>query len=57
MAREPKIRLDGQEPDLKPWLGPEIEKHEDYQEMSHEWVPWHTGAKFFKSVLKIFERK
>jgi hypothetical protein len=25
--------------------------------MSHRRIPWYTGAKFFKRVLKIFEKK
>ena len=38
-------------------LNPEIEKGENDPEMSHRRTPWYTGAKFFKRVLKIFEKE
>ena len=57
VAREPRTRLDSQEPALKPMLDPKIKKYEDDQEMSHRWIPWHTGAKFFKKGFEKFRRK
>ena len=34
-----------------------IEKGENDPEMSHRQTPWYTGAKFFKRVLKNFEKE
>ena len=57
VARESRTRLNRRESALKPMLGSEIEKYEDDQEISHGWVSWHTGAKFFKRVLKNFGKE
>ena len=57
VAWEPRSKLDSQEPVLKPGLSPETEKYEDNQEMSHRWIPWHTGAKFFKRIFEKFQRR
>jgi hypothetical protein len=56
MAREPRIRLDSQEPALKPWLNSETGKYKDDSGMPRRRTPWYTGAKFFKRTLKNFER-
>jgi hypothetical protein len=57
MAREPRTRLDSQEPALKPWLNSETGKCKDDSGMPRRRTPWYTGAKFFKRILKNFEKK
>jgi hypothetical protein len=57
MAREPRTRLDSREPALKPWLDSGIGKCKDDPGMSRRQSPWYTGAKFFKRILKNFEKK
>jgi hypothetical protein len=56
MAREPRTRLDSREPALKPWLNSETRKCKDDPGMSYRRIPWDTGAKFFKRILKNFEK-
>jgi hypothetical protein len=56
MAREPRTRLDSQEPALKPWLNSETGKCKDDSEMPRRRTPWYNGEKFFKRTLKNFER-
>jgi hypothetical protein len=56
MAREPRTRLDSREPALKPWLNSEIRKCKDDPGMSCGRILWDTGAKFFKRILKNFEK-
>uniref|UniRef100_A0A2N9FJU9 Uncharacterized protein n=1 Tax=Fagus sylvatica TaxID=28930 RepID=A0A2N9FJU9_FAGSY len=57
MAREPRTRLDGQEPALKPWLNLEIGKCKDDPGMSRRQILVVHWGKIFQKGFEKFRKK